>query len=252
MSAVLFAIPASPPCAVAERVLELKGIPYRRVERVPVASRVIQRVRFGTTRVPVVQLDDGTRINGSRAIVHALDERVAEPAVLPVDGDARARVERAEEWGDEVLQSLMRRVFWATLKRAPGSLTSYSEGARVPVPDALAGLGAPVLARLAAKVNGADDLSIRADLLALPAHLDRIDHWIADGTLGGDAVNAADLQVGANLRLLLTLGDLAPLIDARPAGALARRVFARYPGSAPDGVLPPAWLPPVSGAGASP
>ena len=99
------------------------------------------------------------------------------------------------------------------------------------------------MAQIAARVNGADDPSVRADLRALPGHLDRIDGWIADGTLGGAAVNAADLQIGSGLALLQTLEDVAPAIDARPAGALSRRLFPDYPGTTPAGVLPARWLP---------
>ena len=36
----------------------------------------------------------------------------------------------------------------------------------------------------------------RADIAALPGQLDRVDGWIADGLIGGDEPNAADLQIG--------------------------------------------------------
>ena len=74
------------------------------------------------------------------------------------------------------------------------------------------------------------------------SHLQRADDWIADGVLGGDRPNAADLQVGASIRLLQTLADLAPRLDARPVGALARRWFPDYPGYTPALALPPPWL----------
>jgi glutathione S-transferase len=93
------------------------------------------------------------------------------------------------------------------------------------------------------RINKAGEGAVRADLVNLPRHLDRIDRWLEEGVLGGEAPTAADLQVAAALRLLLTVGDLAPLIDARPAGAYARRVFPRYPGHVPAGALPAAWLP---------
>ena len=40
---VLHAIPASHPCAAVERALQLKGLPYRRVELIPVAHKAQQR-----------------------------------------------------------------------------------------------------------------------------------------------------------------------------------------------------------------
>jgi hypothetical protein len=96
---------------------------------------------------------------------------------------------------------------------------------------------------MATRLNGATDPVVRADLRSLPGHLHRVDKWIRDGVMGGDALNAADLQIASSLRLLQTVGDVAPLVDARPAGALARRVFAAYPGGVAAGTLPGGWVP---------
>ena len=249
MAAVLYAFPASHPSAAVERALQLKGMPYRRVELIPVAHKLPQRLRFGTSSVPGVAFDDGKRVSGSRAILRELEQRMPEPALLPSDRDARARVERAEEWGDQVLQPVARRVVWAGLRRATGAVMSYSAGAKLPVPAPAARLTAPLVAWMAARVNGANDAAVRADLLALPTHLARIDAWIEDGTLGGDAINAADLQICSSLRLLQTLEDVTGVVDAHPAGALARRVFAEYPGCVPVGALPPEWLPAPANGG---
>jgi glutathione S-transferase len=242
MTAVLYAFPASHPCAVVERALQLKRVPYRRVDMLPGYS-LLQRARFGAATVPGVEFADGRRVVGSRPILRALEERAPEPALLPPEGDLRARVERAEEWGDQVLQALARRVVWAALRRSPRSLPTYTEGARLPIPRPLARASAPLTALWGQTRNKAGDAMVRADILSLPAHLDRIDGWIADGTLGGEVANAADLQIGASLALLLTVGDLRPLVEARPASELARRWFAGYPGATPAGTLPAEWIP---------
>jgi hypothetical protein len=52
------------------------------------------------------------------------------------------------------------------------------------------------------------------------------------------------------VRLLLTMQDLRPLIDGRPACRLARRAVPRYRGDAPP-VFPPAWLGPLRSAAAA-
>ena len=242
MTAVLYAIPASHPCAVAERALQLKRVEYRRVELIPVAHRLPQRARFGAASVPGVEFADGARVVGSRPILRALEERVAEPPLLPADDDARARVERAEEWGDQVLQPLARRVIWASVCRSPGATASYLEGAKLPLPRPLALASAPFVARLAARLNGAGAPAVRADLIGLRhTHVGRVERWIEDGVLGGAALNAADLQIGSSLRLLLTIEDVAPLV-AGSAAELARRVFPKWPGTVPAGALPAAWV----------
>lgn len=247
MTAVLYTIPASHPCAVVERAMQLKDVPYRRVELIPVLHRPVQRLRFKAGSVPGIVFDDGERVSGSRAILRALEARVPEPALLPAGEDERMEVERAEEWGDQVLQPLARRVVWAAVRRDPGTMMRYSEGAKLPVPGWFARLNAPLVSRVAARVNGASDEVVRADLLALPGHLDRVDRWIAGGVLGGAALTVADLQIASSVRLLLTVGDVAPMVDARPAGALARRVFASYPGCVDAGVLPAGWVPAAPG-----
>jgi len=242
VSATLYAIPASHPCACVEAALRLKAIPYERVDLLPVVAKLLQQARFGGHTVPGLILD-GRRLLGSRPIIRALEAHTPEPRLLPADSKERKSVELAEEWGDEVLQPLARRLIWGALKREPSAVASYSEGADLPVPDFMARLSAPVVAQAASHFNGATDPSVRADLLHLGHHLSRIERWIEHGVMGGERPNAADLQVGSGLRLLLTIEDLAPIIDASPAGALARRWYPDYPGRVPAGALPAQWLP---------
>jgi glutathione S-transferase len=84
----------------------------------------------------------------------------------------------------------------------------------------------------------------------MPEMLQRIDAWIAAGVLGGEQLNVADFQIAPSLRLAMTLDDLRPAIESRPAGALATRVVPSYPGKVPP-ILPPAWLEPLRGTAAA-
>jgi glutathione S-transferase len=221
----LVAVPASHPCAAVEAALRLKAVRYRRIDLVPLLHKPVQRVLFGAPTVPGLILSDGGRVVGSRPIMRALEARVPEPALL-----GWPDVDEAERWGDEVLQPLVRRLMWASLRRAPAALQSYAVGARPPVPAPLIWLIAPLLTRAAVAIHAAGPVQEAADLAALSAHLDRIDSWIADGTLGRETPSVADLQIGSGLRLLMTAEAFAPRIDARPAGALARRWFPSFPG----------------------
>jgi glutathione S-transferase len=243
VTSVLYAIPASHPCAAVEAALRLKGVDYRRVDMPPLASRIAQRRRFGRSTVPGVVFDDDERVAGSRAIMRELDRRTPEPPLMPPEGDpARPAVERAEAWEDEVLQPLVRRLIWAALRRAPECMTSYTEGARLPVPAPIARLTAPLMARAGQAVNHAGDLNVRADLIHLDTHLARVEGWMEEGTLGGAAPNAADLQIAASIRLLVTIEDVATRLGDRPAVTLARRWFPAFPGHVPAGTLPAGWL----------
>jgi len=242
MSATLYAIPASHPCACVELALRLKGIAYERVELLPVVHKLQQKARFGGSTVPGLVLDGRNHL-GSRPIIRALETHTPEPRLLPADHKQCKSVELAEGWGDEVLQPMGRRLIWGALKRDPSAMESYTEGAELPVPDFMARLSAPLVAQASARANGAADTSVRADLLHLGHHLSRVERWIDHEVIGGEQPNAADLQIGSGLRLLLTLGDLAPIIDASPAGALARHWFPEYPGHVPAGTLPADWVP---------
>ena len=77
----------------------------------------------------------------------------------------------------------------------------------------------------------------------LPGHLDRVDTWIGEGTLGGETPNAADLQIGSSIALLNTVADLRPLLDGRPSLEAALRQFSDFPGHMPEGTLPREWIP---------
>ena len=242
MEARLFIIYGSHPCATAERALQIKGLPYRTIELPPLLHVPVQRALFGRRTVPGLQLD-GERISGSREIVRRLEELQPQPALFPPEPERRAAVEEAERWGDEVLQDLGRRLLWPAMKRSPDAAPSYSAGAKLKLPDAVTRASIPLIARGEIALNRASEEAVRADLQALPGYLDRIDAWIAEGVLGGDQPNAADLQIAPTLRLLVTLDDLPPLIESRPAGQLALRLFPDLPGSIPAGSLPAQWLP---------
>jgi glutathione S-transferase len=199
-------------------------------------------VRFGARTVPVVRLDGGERVVGSRAIMRRLEQLVPEPPLFPPGGEPRALVERAEEWGEEVLQPLVRRLLWASARRRPRALASYAAGSGLRLPRLAIHALAPAVTRIESRLHHAGDGPVRADLRALPRHLDRIDGWIAESVLGGSRPNAADLQIGASIRLLATIGDAAPFLDGRPAAAHARALFAPQPGATPAGLLPSEWL----------
>ncbi len=238
----LYVVHSSHPSETVKKALELKGIPYKTVEMLVPTQGPLVRMRFPAHTVPALRLDGGEKVQGSIAILRRLDELVPDPPLLPADEQARAAVLAAELWGADVLQPLARRVFWGAAKRRPGALASYQEASRLPkVPRPLVRVIAPPLVRLETIVHGGNDEVLRADLQALPGHLDTIDEWIARGVLGGDEPNAADLQIGSSLRFLLTLGDGRTLIAGRPAEGLARRFFPVYPGDVPAGAYPSDW-----------
>jgi glutathione S-transferase len=238
--AKLFVIPGSHPSRTAMLMLERKGIPYKRVDLMPVISKgVLKAQRFGGITVPALKLD-GKRVQGSMEIGRELDRLQPDPPLYPADPELRAKVEEAEAWGDE-FQQKPRRLSWWAFKKDPAPMASYTEGARLGVPVGLAvKTGGPLVA-VAAKLNGSTDAGVSADLASLRADLDRIDAWIADGVLGGPQPNAADYQIAPSLRLLMSFDDLRSFIEGRPCGEMAMRVVPDFPGRTPP-LVPAEWL----------
>jgi glutathione S-transferase len=117
-------------------------------------------------------------------------------------------------------------------------MVSYSAHSRLPLPAPMIRASAPVIARAAGRLNGATDDAARTERRALPGYLDRIDGWIADGTIGDpEQPNVADLQLESTVRLLMTLSDIRPSIENRPCGKLARDLFPQADGDMPAGSL---------------
>lgn len=227
-------------------MLELKGLDYSRTDIVLVLSKAILRIAgFPSVTVPAMIID-GERVQGSVAIAHELERLVPLPPLFPSDPGAREKVEEAERWGDEVLQPAARRLVWNRLSKDGKPIRSYLEGARLGLPLGVAARTAGPIAYLSARFNEATDANAILDLAALPGWLDQIDSWIADGRLAGRSTNAADLQIGSSLALLMTMDDLRPHIEGRPCGELAARLYPEFPGHTPP-VFPPAWLEPLNG-----
>src|SRR2546421_7353239 len=172
--AKLYVVHGSHPCATVGRALELKGIPYKTVELMPAMHAAHQRLRFGQRTVPGIKLEDGEKVVGSRAILQRLEELAPEPPLLPADPELRARVQDAERWGEEVFQPIARRLVWLGMRRHPPAIVAFGEHSTLPVPDVIARLSAPIISRVEGMLNDVSEEAVRADLEALPGHLDRI------------------------------------------------------------------------------
>lgn len=244
MNVRLYTIPGSHPGVAVQLMLAHKGIPFKRTDLFPVISRLVVRgLGFPGPTVPAVKLD-GRRVQGSRKIARELEGLQPDPPLFPADPERRAAVEEAERFGDEELQHPVRQIIWWAFQRDSSPLRSYSEGARLGIPIGIAVRTAAPIIALEKRINEATDENVRADLAAFGDLLDRVDEMIAAGTLDGEELNAADFQIGPSLRLAMTMQDLRPLIEARPAGRLAMRVQPQIAGDFPP-VLPPAWLQPL-------
>ena len=241
MAAVLtlHVLPPSHPCMTAEAALRRKGLEYEKVSLTP-GPHVDEMERVygaGNTTVPGLLVGDEP-VHGSRAILERLEQIEPDPPLYPepIAGSVR----KAERWGDEQLQDLGRRLPWGALYFRPEAMGTFGGG------DPLDPAGtdfAITYVRGTWKYHAITAERLAADLTALPEMIDHVDTLAGEGVLGGDEPNAADLQIGATLRVLLTVADLRPLIEGRPAEQVARGWFPDYPGQIPEGAFPAGWVP---------
>jgi glutathione S-transferase len=223
----------------AEAALRLKGLEYERVALTPGAHNAEMERLYGEGRTTVPGLlVDGDPVHGSRPILARLEQLAPDPPLYPEP--MAERVREAEAWGDRELQDLGRRLPWGALHFRPEAMGTFGGG--TPLDPAGTDFAMRVL-RATWKYHGITAQRLADDLAALPAKLDHIDGLAADGVVGGEEPNAADLQIGATIRVLLCLGDLRPLLEGRPAERLARRWFADYAGDVPAGAFPAGWVP---------
>jgi hypothetical protein len=182
----------------ARRMLELKGIPYKRVDLMPVISR-------GALGRCALQ---------HRAV--ALDRGARSPALAPSRSSigsplyratkARGRRDEAERWGRGCAAGR------SPHPGTPCSVTraSYAEGpAQGPI-----GIAVRPRHRSSPRQRMTAPATRQPHRLAPAGWLQRVDDWIAEGALGADPQRGrpADRRQPA---LAMTLDDLRPAIQAR-------------------------------------
>jgi hypothetical protein len=93
------------------------------------------------------------------------------------------------------------------------------------------------------RYHGISAERLAGDLAGLPEKLEHIEELADAGVIDGESPNAADLQIGATIRVLLPIADLRPMLSATAAERIALRFFPDYPGEVPSGAYPAGWVP---------
>jgi glutathione S-transferase len=221
---LLYGLRGSGPTYGTELMLRHKGIPYRRVDLFAGKHRrALRRKGFPGPTVPALELA-GRLAQPNRAIARLLEEVVPDPPLLPADPVARAGVEEAERFGDEVFQPAARRMVIWSFGREPKSATAHPAIGRIQIRrNAVLRV---LVARQAFRLWSVTDEAVRADFQALPEMLATIDGYIAAGVLHGPDLFSADFQIAPLIAGLMGITGLNDQIAGRPAAALAGRVMA--------------------------
>jgi len=240
----LYNIPLSPPGYSAQLALAHTGVDFTVVDLLGgFHPPMLRALGFTGNTVPAMRLEDGTRVQGSLAIMRILEQIAPDgPPLYPEDPAARRAVEEAERWGEGVLQDIPRRVLrWGL--RAHLSQRQWFADVASPLPlPKLAGFALTPIVPLFVRQAGAYDAPVHADLDALPGQLDVVDRYMTDGVIGDPAApTAADFQIVGSLAMLSAFADLRPLFAGRPCLELTLRLVPDYP--AIPAVLPADWIP---------
>ncbi len=234
----LHVLPPSHPCMTARAALDLKGLEYEVVtlDMGKHGDQVEELYGEGRRTVPGM-LVGGEPVHGSTAILERLDQLVPDNPLYP-DGIGDG-VREAELWADGHLQDLGRRLPWGALYFRPEAMGTFGGGGPL---DPAGTDFAMKFIRATWKYHGITSVKLAEDLATVPAMVERIEAFAADGLIDGDQPTAADLQIGSTIRVLLTVGDLHPAFEGSAAERIARRYFPDYDGLVPAGAFPAGWL----------
>jgi len=225
---------ASHPCQAVQAALKFKDLEYERDDIVP-GSRLDELQGYygeGNTTLPGLLIGDEA-IHTSVRIMRRLEELKPDPPLYPTDrADA---VRAAEEWGDGEFQDLGRRLPWGVLRFRPQAIGLLSGGGELDPAGIDAALG---FTHRAWRYHRISTARLAEDVANLPALLDHADGYVAAGVIGAEQPTAADFQIGATVRVLSQVGDLAPMLEGRPVTAVADRWFRPPRGVVPAGSYP--------------
>lgn len=201
-------------CTKARRALALRGL---HVElRDLVAPHAVRRVN-PSGKLPVLELDDGTRIEDSTRIARWADAHGEGPPLFPDEPDGRTAW--LEDWADEAFYWFLVHQRWAV----DDNYRRFRDRALADLPRPLrraTGWHLRRGLRRALHAQGLGRLSHSRVFELLEGHLDRLADRLATAPwLTGDAPTAADLAVFGILQGLNAplLPDSRAAIRRRPA-----------------------------------
>ena len=234
----LHVLPPSHPCLTAEAALKHKDLTYELVNLgMGKHQDEIEKI-YGAGRrtVPGMTIGDQT-VHGSTAILWTLEQLFPEHPLYP-EGSAEA-VREAELWADGDFQDFGRRLPWSALHFRPEAMGTFGGAGQL---DPAGTDFAIKFVRSTWKYHGISAEQMSRDLEELPEMIDRIEGYADQGLIGGETPTAADFQIGATVRVLLTIGDLHPLFAGTAAERVALTHFPDYAGLVPAGAFPEGWV----------
>jgi microsomal prostaglandin-E synthase 2 len=190
----LYQFELCPFCHKVKASLDLKGLPFHKVEVDPYSKSELPSLPEGTPRkVPVLQ-HDGSSVQDSTAILSFLESSFPEQTPLvPDDAAMRTKAEEIEAWVDDDLTQVLPTVLygtWGEARRA-AQVTARTSNFGF-VRNLMVRAGGPLIMhqvakRIVKKRGGSDPHQM------LSAELDKLEAWLGDDEyLCGPKVSLGD------------------------------------------------------------
>ena len=231
-------VPMSHPCMTARAGLQHKGLEFEEVMLLPGNQDGVLEGIYGegNTTVPGILVGEEP-VHTSIGILRFIEEQVPENPLYPeaIASDVR----EAEVWGDEYFQDVARRLPFGALHFRPGSMGTFAGAGEL---DAAGTDFAAKNLRGIWRYMKLKPSHLMEDLARIDETIERIESYAREGIIDGETPTAADFQIAASARVLLTVGDLLPAFEGTAAERIARRFFPDYEGEIPAGAFPPAWV----------
>jgi glutathione S-transferase len=190
----LYQFELCPFCHKTKAAMDLKHLPYRKVEVNPYSKKELPELPEGTPRkVPVVQFE-GDTVQDSTDILAFLEERFNDSqTLLPEDPTTRQRAQEIEDWVDTDLTQVLPTVIYGTWGEAAKAAQVTAKTSNFgPLANVMVRAGGSLIMhqiakRIVKKRGGGNPHEM------LSAELDRLEGWLGENDfVCGDSISLGD------------------------------------------------------------
>lgn len=223
----LYQFDFSPYCIKVRAVLNVKQVPYRTIEILPLITQHKVRRLTGQSKVPVLK-DGQTVITDSSEIALYLDTTWPHPRLIPEDPALARACFLWEDWADEALVPPIRALAFASVVEEPRlgreQLPPFGNLALdLTLPHMV-----PFVTRAMIRMYGIS----KAQIAAAPARIERYLTFLTESVadrefLVGDSLSMADITVASVTRNIDTIPSLRHKAPFAPFFAWRDRTLGR-------------------------
>ncbi|MCB9558754.1 MAG: glutathione S-transferase family protein [Deltaproteobacteria bacterium] len=221
-TAVLYQFELCPFCHKVKAALEVKGIPFRKIEVNPMTKKELPELEGnGRRKVPVLEMD-GTLVADSTEILKFLETK---DATLTLEGSAREKSEMIEAWVDDDLAQLLPAVIYGTWRDAARAARVVARTSNFGfLQNAIVrGGGSIIMNRVAKKILARRGGGNPTELLA--TELDKFESWLGEQDfVCGDTLSLGDVAVHGCLTCIQDFPAFKTIMERERVAAWFERV----------------------------